>query len=110
VASGEQQVLEVAKDDLARRLALSPWEISVTSVEAVEWSDASLGCPQPGMAYAQVITPGFLIVLEAAGQSYEYHADRNCSVVLCEGDGTDVVPLMPVAPHGIPGNPRVPGD
>jgi hypothetical protein len=56
-------------------------------VEAVDWSDTSLGCPEPGMAYAQVITPGYLIVLGAAGQTYEYHTDEHSSVVLCRGDG-----------------------
>jgi hypothetical protein len=110
VGSSEQQIVELAKEDLARRLDLSVSQIRLISIEAVEWLDGSLGCPQPGMMYAQVITPGFLIVLEAAGQSYEYHTDRNCSVVMCQGDGPDVVPLMPVAPHGIPGKPQVPSD
>jgi hypothetical protein len=33
--------------------------------------------------YAQVITPGFLIVLAAQGQTYEYHTDQKATVVLC---------------------------
>jgi hypothetical protein len=101
---------QTAKEDLSRKLGLSPEEISLVSVEAVPWPDASLGCPQPGMMYAQVITPGFSIVLEAAGQTYDYHADERSLVVLCQGDGWDVEPLMPVAPHGIPGKPRTQGD
>lgn len=100
-----RDVVQLAKEDLARRLKLPVSEISVVSVEAVDWPDTSLGCPQPGMAYAQVITPGFRVVLEAAGQSYEYHTDQDSSVVLCQGGGSDVTPLMPVAPHGIPGKP-----
>jgi len=80
-------VVELAKEDLARRLELSISEISVISVEAVDWSDTSLGCPQEGMMYAEVITPGFQVVLEAKGQSYEYHTDEDSSVVLCRGDG-----------------------
>jgi hypothetical protein len=108
--SGAGQIVEIAKEDLARRLGLSPGEIAVTSVEAVEWPDASLGCPQPDMTYAQVITPGYLIVLEAAGQTYEYHTNEDSSVVMCQRHGPDLVPLMPVAPHGIPGRPRASGD
>jgi hypothetical protein len=50
----------------------------------MEWSDASLGCPQEGMMYAQVITPGYLIVLEAQGQTFEYHTDQGTNVVLCQ--------------------------
>jgi hypothetical protein len=104
------RAVELARDDLARRLALALDVIQLVSVEAVDWSDTSLGCPQPGMMYAQVITPGFLIVLEAMGQSYEYHTDEDSSVVLCQGDRSDVIPLMPVAPHGVPDKPRVPGE
>jgi hypothetical protein len=101
VTSGQQHVVEMAKEDLARRLALSGWEISVSSVQAVEWPDASLGCPQPGMAYAQVITPGFLIVLEAAGQTYEYHSDASHFVILCLEHRTSPAPLIPADPDEI---------
>jgi hypothetical protein len=34
------------------------------------------------MGYAQAITPGYLIVAEAAGQQLEYHTDH-AQVVLC---------------------------
>ena len=78
------RAVELARDDLARRLGLALDVIQLVSVEAVDWSDTSLGCPQPGMMYAQVITPGFLIVLEAMGQTYAYHTDENSSVVLCQ--------------------------
>jgi hypothetical protein len=79
-----EAVVRLAREDLAGRLGLAPEAIQLVSVEAVEWSDASLGCPQPGMMYAQVITPGFLVVLEAAGETYEYHTDEGRFVVLCE--------------------------
>jgi len=68
--------------DLAGRLGVAAEAIQVRSVEALEWPDASLGCPQPGMVYAQVITPGYRIVLEAGGQAYEYHSSRS-RVVYC---------------------------
>jgi hypothetical protein len=109
VASGERQLVEIAKEDLARRMALSPREISVISLEAVEWSDASLGCPQPDMVYAQVITPGFLIVLEAADQTYEYHSDAGQLVILCQENEPSPVPLIPIDPDEIDdGEPWVP--
>ncbi len=55
----------------------------MVAVEAVEWSDISLGCPQPGMRYARVRTPGFRLVLQA-GKEYEYHTDIGRFAVLCE--------------------------
>ncbi len=79
-----QEVVRLAKEDLAQRLSVAVDQIQLVSVEAVDWSDTSLGCPQPGMMYAQVITPGFRVILEAGGQRYEYHTDTGRFVVLCE--------------------------
>ena len=87
-ASGQQMLAaqpaaeELAVADLAGRLGIKPTAITVREVIEVEWPDASLGCPQPGMMYAQVITPGQRIVLEANGLTYEYHATQS-SVILC---------------------------
>jgi hypothetical protein len=104
-----RRAVEVAREDLTRRSGLAPGEIAVISVEAVDWPDTSLGCPQPDMAYAQIITPGYLIVLEAAGQTYEYHADDCRFVVLCRAQGTPSAPLIPVNPDEIDdGEPWVP--
>lgn len=64
---------DLALADLAAKLSIAPDAITVKAVERIEWPDASLGCPQPGMMYAQVITPGYRIVLEVDGKSYEYH-------------------------------------
>jgi len=81
---GAERVLRLAVEDLARRLDTSPEEIMVISVEAEQWSDTSLGCPQPGMMYAQVITPGFRVTLKVGGETYDYHTDRADRVVLCQ--------------------------
>jgi hypothetical protein len=76
-------LVTLAKADLAGRKGIEREQITVESVKAVEWSDASLGCPEPGMFYAQVITPGYRIVLSHDGQTYRYHTDRGNRVVLC---------------------------
>ena len=76
-------------DDLIQKTGVALKAVRLVSVEAVQWSDASLGCPKPGMVYAQVITPGFLVVLEAMGDEYEYHTDEGRFVVLCQpGDAS----------------------
>ncbi len=77
-------VVELAVADLAGQLGIAAEAITVRSMEAVEWSDTSLGCPKPGMLYAQVITPGYRIVLEANGQSYEYHTGRGSTIMRCK--------------------------
>jgi hypothetical protein len=82
--AGSEQAVRLAQEDLARKLGLASEAIRVVSVEAVEWRDTSLGCPQPGMMYAQVITPGYRVVLQAGGQRYDYHTDTGRFVVLYE--------------------------
>lgn len=79
----DQPAARAAVDDLARQRGVDPARIQVVAVEAVEWPDSSLGCPQPGRAYAQVITPGYRIRLTLDGQPVVYHADRSNRVILC---------------------------
>jgi hypothetical protein len=85
VPRAAEAALAAAKADLAQRLGMSEEDILATSIEAVQWSDSSLGCPKPGMMYLQVITPGFRIMLQAQGQAYEYHTDQGRNAVLCDG-------------------------
>ncbi len=81
---GAQPAVELAKADLADRKGIDKEQITVVSVKAMDWPDASLGCPQEGMMYAQVITPGYMIVLSHEGETYQYHSDRGVRVVYCE--------------------------
>ena len=62
---------EVAKQAVADFLSIPIVEITLVSVEAKEFGDPSLGCPEPGMAYAQVITPGHRVVVEADGRRFD---------------------------------------
>ena len=80
----ENPLVIQAKEDLAGRLGISPNHIALLSYEEVVWPDASLGCPQPGMAYIQVPQDGALIRLSAEGQVYDYHSGGNRDVFLCE--------------------------
>lgn len=67
----------------AMHLAIPEAQVRVERLEAREWSDASLGCPQPGRMYAQVITPGYVVVVAGGGKRLEYHADSQGRAVLC---------------------------
>ena len=82
---GSEKALAAAIADLSKQSSVPPDEITLVSMEAVEWSDSSLGCPQEGFMYAQVITPGYLIMLEANGEQFAYHTDQEGnSIVRCE--------------------------
>jgi hypothetical protein len=68
-----EAIVEQARVDLAKRLDLALDEIEVRSVEERSFRDASLGVPEPGQMYAQMITPGYVVRLRAQGKGYEYH-------------------------------------
>ena len=68
VASGPEAV---AVSTVATQTGLAPDQFNVISLDAVNFSDASLGCPQPGMAYPQVITPGYRVLVEGDGRNFD---------------------------------------
>jgi len=79
-----QPMVDEVVADLAGRLGMAADKISVVRVEKMMWPDSSLGCPQPGQSYLQVITEGYQITLEAQGQQYDYHTGMD-EFVLCQG-------------------------
>jgi hypothetical protein len=79
-----QSFVDRAREDLAGRLPASEAEVTVESVEDVEFPDTSLGVPEPGETYAQVVTPGYIIRLSVSGATYEYHAGGNRIVLVPE--------------------------
>jgi hypothetical protein len=72
-----------AKQDLAERLDVDVSDIDLTEQEQVEWSDSSLGCPQTGLAYLPVVTPGYRIIFEIGGKQHIYHTDLREQIVYC---------------------------
>ena len=85
VTGGEkEEMIDKVKADLASRLGISEDEISVVSAESKTWSDSSLGCPEKGMMYTQVITPGYRIILEVDGTQYDYRTDDMGNFKLCK--------------------------
>lgn len=79
VVSLLEEAEKAARAALAADLGIDPAEPRLISIEEVLWGDASLGCPEPGMAYIQMIVPGYRLVFEHAGQRYEYHTDQEGS-------------------------------
>jgi len=77
VTSEEQRadLVALARLHLAQRLGVSIDAISTALVESVTWPDACLAIRVKGSFCAQVPTPGYRILLQSQGTTYEYHTD-----------------------------------
>ena len=57
----------------------------------MRWPDTSLGCPEPGYAYAKVMVPGYRFTFSYDGSLYEVHTASEAGIgshqppVSCEG-------------------------
>jgi hypothetical protein len=76
-------LLGAAISDAVRRTSAARADVKVVTAEAVTWSDGSMGCPQPGLLYTQALVPGYRIVLQAAGQTLNYHVGGKGGPTFC---------------------------
>lgn len=79
----QEEYVSMAKKDLAAKLKINMEEIKEVKTEPIDWNDTSLGCPEKGKLYPQVITSGLIITLSAEQQTYNYHAGLN-RVITCK--------------------------
>lgn len=83
---------EIGIETAARKLLSEELDIGgrafiLDSSEKVQFSDASLGCPQEGESYAQVITPGYKLTFDLTGTEYIVHAnDDGSQLIRCNSD------------------------
>jgi hypothetical protein len=105
-----QHLIDRAISDVSHNIDISKEAIKVVSVEPIEWPDASLGCPQPGMFYAQVITPGYQIELGVDGKNYFAHTDLTSRVTICENPSSSTRPSLQPPKDADDRNPSQPID
>ncbi len=74
MVSDDNATLVRARRDLAERLGISKDDVVMKSVEPADFPDAALGAPLADEMSAQVITPGWRIILKAGETNYEYRA------------------------------------
>lgn len=77
------QAVDAALQDAAAHLSVSRDQLKVSQVASQQWNDASLGCPQPGQLYSQIVTPGFVVMITSGSHQLEYHTDTRGRVTLC---------------------------
>jgi hypothetical protein len=70
-----------AEQALSDELGVPVDEIDYVSYERQEWPDACLGLAEEGEMCAQVITPGWRVVLKAQGQEFVFRTDQDGEIV-----------------------------
>ena len=83
LSARDRDLAALAVETLAAHLNVPSDTIRVDSVRTVEWRDSSIGCPQPGQAYLQVITPGHRITLRV-DSSFHFVHEANGKAFVCE--------------------------
>lgn len=73
---------DMASSFLAGKLGVAPADLTFVRAEPTDWADASLGCPQPDVAYAQVITPGYKLTFDRDGAAYVVHTNRDATQII----------------------------
>jgi hypothetical protein len=94
-AKGEvpQGILDPILKEAAALANVAREQLVIVRAEPVVWSDGSLGCPEPGMEYAQMLVNGYWVVINAAGQTYDFRAVRDGRFRLCpQGRGRPPLP------------------
>jgi hypothetical protein len=77
-AAGEQ-----ARAAAARELKATASEFKVVTIEPAQWSDSSLGCRKPNAMYQQVVSSGYVVVLEREGKRHQVNV-AGSRAVLCD--------------------------
>jgi hypothetical protein len=78
------EILGKMMTDLAAKLNAPVSDISVVLAESLTWRDGSLGCGKPGQMYTQALIPGYRVILDYAGQPFDYRATEHGLIKLCE--------------------------
>lgn len=81
----EEEAVALAKRTLAEHLGVAEEAIELVWIGRVTWPDTSLGCPQKGVMYAQVLIPGYQVILEVGGKTYKVHTGPRHAVVCPQG-------------------------
>src|SRR6266567_7534133 len=89
-----QKILEAILKEAAALAKVAREQLVIVRAQPVVWNDGSLGCPEPGMMYTQALVNGYWVVIDAAGEKYDFRVGRGGSFRLCPA-GRGRPPLPP---------------
>lgn len=83
VSDVPRELLDQVLDQAASQAGAGRDEVTIERAEQVIWSDGSLGCPRPGEMYTQALVDGYWVVVNASGQTYDFHLAADGTIKLC---------------------------
>jgi hypothetical protein len=78
-----QEILDSILNESAGLAKVRREQLVIVRAESVVWNDGSLGCPEPGMMYTQALVNGYWVVIDAAGQKYDFRVGSRGNFRLC---------------------------
>jgi hypothetical protein len=87
-------IAQKAGEKLASELGISLQDVSIDNIESVDWPDACLGIIKQDEMCANVITPGYIVSMTAAGMKYIYHTNQDGSLIIAEENKSGEIPLI----------------
>ena len=94
--SPRDAAIALAKTTLTREVGAGAENAVLVSITDAVWRDSSLGCPQRGNVYTQVMTSGYRVTLSLRGTPYVVHVGQGRAVVC--GNAAGAVKRVPPPP------------
>lgn len=79
-------VAAAVQEFMVSELGVALGDVQVISTERAEFTDSCLGLGGPDESCLQAITPGWIVVVDVNGQTYEAHTDETGQQVRVAGD------------------------
>jgi type IV secretory pathway VirB10-like protein len=86
-----EQIAASAQQSIVALPEVGPRNLTIKSIEEQEWSDTSMGCPDPAALYLAVITPGYKIVLDDGTSEFDVRANSDGSIMVWCDNGRPVL-------------------
>lgn len=83
---GSDTISAAVQEFLSAELGVALGDVQIVSAAPAEFTDSCLGLGGAAELCAQVMTPGWLVMVDVAGQPYEVHTDATGEQVRVAGD------------------------
>ncbi|MGH8240129.1 MAG: hypothetical protein ACREXP_24375 [Steroidobacteraceae bacterium] len=92
---------EQARAEAARQLKAPLSEFTVVTIEPTQWSDSSLGCGKANSMYTEVVSSGYIVVLEREGERHQVNVAGSRAVMCAPNMRLSGTVRQPMSARGL---------